>query len=865
MRDIRLLKLYKQHYQDKFEVALDTKFSSWGYYDGFEVVKADASIVSKLFTMGTESPSSGLYYASGNEICHLAVGKSAQIIGIFRGKSSDIDNGVIDNFWAEVEKLPYFAIGFLKVREDDVQNLGELIEERYDHSFDSRKDKGCRCLTYLTYDNADLIVFLSGNSIEYMMRILQEIEEIPQFSYMHNVCGVAEALLHDSKENADILENWKGADCNINEEIGEIEIKFVTSGNDGHILKGLKAVFDMENIKWKVKNYEKLSYTYISGHENLLLKLEKTDVKSLLALLIPGGFLTHQNIMYERGVYNIETSIHFQEKMWNAIQDEAVISKLQIESSQCTAGKSWCEQLIEQYKQLIKSNFEKGDEGFSSYFQSLLLTLNTLNQYERFSVSEELFFMIFPALRLFNEMFMEAYTDLKDSEKYMEIRTLKDSLCKFITYVNSIIYHTIHTDQVFLMIPGYSGTSYSIPIKLNMMYYWFTNAIKDVLNDGHIVCQTILVPDMEANPKSNLVDFGKEMDRRLIYIYFSQRTLFLPKNLMIILAHEMGHYVGRKIRMREKRWSYLLDSISQCIVEGIVYDVSNIECRNREEEEIREEYMKSVLKKLYYKIYDFLNAFCKKELADDFHGERMAETLKQGIYHMITSQEGDIEGAVKEIPEKLKEKLRNGEKFNDYSRYIYQIQTNMINKVKNIAYTNGMEGIVDRLIRIYREVFSDIAALAILQCDFRDFCEAHQVSEGVVISEKNVSTDQCMREFTVDQVVYGKNEQPHVMGLGRQEKKPDIEINILSDIYNNLYTYKWVKCGIIQYADGCYKEILNRLEKPECKAIVNTIRQMFNAFKQIDNQNTDIYTAINTVNKEYVASVKDIYEKCNNN
>lgn len=858
MRDIRLLKLFKQHYQDRFETPLKTKFSSWGYYDGFEVIKADTLFTSQLFTMGAESPSSGLYYASGSEICHLAVGKSAQIIGIFRGKNAGLDDDKkIEDFWSCVDKLPYFAIGFLKVKEGDVQKLGKLVEERYDCSFDSLEAKGCRCLTYLTYDNADLIVLLTGNSIEYMMNNLQKIEEMSQFSYMHNVCGVAEELLCDSKEKEKILEKWKDVHCNIDEEISNIEIKFVTSGDDEQILKGLKTVFDAENRKWKIKNYENITYTYISGHENLLLKLKRTDVRSLLALLTPGGFLTHQNSMYARGVYNIETSIHLQEKMWSEILEENVILEQREELQQSIVENGWCEQLIDKYKQLIEKDFsqyfDQEDEGFSSYFQSLLLTLNTLNQYERFSVSKELFLMIFPALYLFDEMFMDAYTNL-NKDDYEKIKSLKDSLCSFITYVNSVIYHTIHTDQVFLMIPGYSGTSYSIPIKLNIMYYWFTNAIKDVLNDAQIKCQSILVPDMEANPKSNLFDFGKETDKRLIYIYLSQRTLFLPKNLMIILAHEMGHYVGRNIRMREKRWTCLLHSISKCIVEGIVCEGGDIRYRNREEDEVGEIYVKSVSDKLFPKISVFLDSFCRKELAGDFHGKKTAEILKQGIQHMITLQEGDIENAVKELPESLKKKFQNSDKFYDYSRYIYQLQTNMIDKIKNMAYTGWMEDIVDRLMCIYREVFSDMAALAILQCDFKDFCEAHQVSEGVKISDENVSEDQCMRELTVNQVVYGRAERIHIRGFGIKNTEPYM--------LNNIYKYEWIKRDIVQYADGCYKAILNRLNEPECVDIVSNIRYLFNVFKQGNNRNTDVYKAINESNRNYIEAVKlDYYQK----
>ena len=46
-----------------------------------------------------------------------------------------------------------------------------------------------------------------------------------------------------------------------------------------------------------------------------------------------------------------------------------------------------------------------------------------------------------------------------ESGKMME--KIKESVCQYLESVNSVMYHTTHTDQMFLMIPGYSGTTFA--------------------------------------------------------------------------------------------------------------------------------------------------------------------------------------------------------------------------------------------------------------------------------------------------------------------------------------------------------------------------------------------------------------------
>ncbi len=39
----------------------------------------------------------------------------------------------------------------------------------------------------------------------------------------------------------------------------------------------------------------------------------------------------------------------------------------------------------------------------------------------------------------------------------------------------------------------------------------------------------------------------------LVCVKIPQRTLYMPEELMVILIHEMGHYIGGALRCRKER------------------------------------------------------------------------------------------------------------------------------------------------------------------------------------------------------------------------------------------------------------------------------------------------------------------------
>ena len=110
--------------------------------------------------------------------------------------------------------------------------------------------------------------------------------------------------------------------------------------------------------------------------------------------------------------------------------------------------------LTNTYKEKMETEWAKGDEGLFSYYCALAQVCNTLAQYEGFSLSRDIFSLLYPSFHMFEEQLNSAMSKRKEPSSADIEEPFKDSVCEFINAVNSVVYHTVHTDQVFLVIPA---------------------------------------------------------------------------------------------------------------------------------------------------------------------------------------------------------------------------------------------------------------------------------------------------------------------------------------------------------------------------------------------------------------------------
>ena len=858
-KDLRLLTLYKQHYRDKYNSGhLDSMYSCWGYYDGMTLERINGK-KSELFTKKSDSPISELWYQDAEEAEKLNGTYGVQNIGLFRyaKQPEDIEQGCA--FWQENSKMPYLTAGFLQLKDDiDHTLFGRKLEKKYSCSKET-SIYTYRTLTYCTFDNADLVILIQGNSIKTLEHIAYEIQNESEVLYLHCISGASEKYISKTDETdchagdsiAALSCCWNGTDCNIDEKLAEIVISIASAGSDT-ILQWLKY-----QLKILFPN-EKIIYSKATGHVSTIIHIESPTVRQLLLMIRRDGLSSHQNVLYENGVYNIETSI---------IVDIHSLEITPTEPPEKSAppNPGWCEQMITKYIGAFKEAKLKNDESLYSYYQALLQTLNVLGQYEKFSQAKKIFYELFPSFRLFFKQLDFAFSQIEQKNEQEQLDEIKDSMCQYLEAVNSVMYHTTHTDQMFLMIPGYCGTTYSIPVKLNLFYSRLCSQVIEILNDAGWQYEVLLAPAIEAKPVTSMIGFGLGHGDRLITVRASQRLLYMPRDFMIILTHEIAHYVGDTIRLRELRLQMLIRTLASIIRYAICdnpaqYIPNGSLCTvlyNTNAMHIEQHIIK--------RMHEHLDKKCGN---DGYHASDISDALKnvyravlaeenQGVHKLIYSCDIRLMTALKKNHKDIRKEM---EALRDYQELCD------LNRKQLLASENIMTRMIDELITIYREVFSDAAALAILGFDTVYFQEAFDISEGRkdaykdearFLIRENILNSLRQTDSRAEPALLSDPEITPLMcstDLGENKIYPRAEV-----ILEYLYSYDSTQLYLKLYAEECYNQILKRMNSPIKEDYLRDIREIFQMFTgNINCNGQQIYDRIMEQVNAYIKIVKQI-------
>ena len=285
---------------------------------------------------------------------------------------------------------------------------------------------------------------------------------------------------------------------------------------------------------------------------------------------------------------------------------------------------------------------------------------------------------------------------------------IKESVCEFSNSVNSVIYHTVHSNQFFLMKPGYTGTTFLIPVKLCLMYLWVVQKEIVVLNDADHMYSCLLTPGLESRPETTLINMGLSEKDRLIHFSSSQRSLYMPRHFMIILTHEIAHYVGDKIRNRRLRLKNIIKTLAYFLAEKIVPEkLLEQEVSTGMTEDI--DFCKEMKEKIQLGCaISIWKEFEQKE-EEDFHATKIIPYLEKLCIDILA---------------------KNGE--------IDKVGRFEENRERALVEQKELDKTIHDLVQVYREIFSDIAV----------FCILKQEKEGKVSEDikKTIEYEQIVKE-----------------------------------------------------------------------------------------------------------------------
>lgn len=801
------LVLYKQHYRNKYTQSLpDSSYSSWGYYDGFDIRIPDVSYTyanKKEISLLTK-----MHSESRKIITELQGFYGVQIIGLLRNQYNKTYEQFIENY--KCKKYPYFGIGFVMMN-DKLQYdvLQKKIEE------ENQKQNELQILVMQTFDTMDAVVLIQSNCLRELEKCLRELENISQIVYLYTIVGVAQSYLNICSEKKIELK-WNERDCNIEKKIPLLTLK-IASENP----KKIRTIIESKSIMETDINkyFKEADFKYMHGHHNVFIQFRNIPVKFLIFLLLPNGLLSHENELFGTSIYNIET---------DCLYDFDIADGERGQDTQVTDDLP--ELLTDMYIKTVQKYLENEN---NTYLHNLVLILNALSQFEHFRMARDVYYLVF---RAFNNFLME-FDKLSREKNDEKIDELNVEITKMIGYINSVVTQSIHTDQNFLTIPGYSGTSFWLPIKLTIYYQELAYKIVKIYREKKHQYDVMLVPELETKPytKEKRIEDSENVIHTII-VKFGQRMLFQP-SLHIVLIHELSHYIGEEYRQRILRKNKMVELMAfltvKLLFKGVIQENGSIQ------KEI-DSYITSVQEK----IGAFYLRKINKKCSNDYYASDIAKALQSAAWNVIMADSRDplfeeVFGTLSDWDAIIK-KIDEIEPGMDGEEIFFEVKNCLSSNRMKARYSVEVENLICSLVRVFKEIYSDISAYAILQFPFEEFQDAFSISEEKQIDNTNVDCQQSIREYVM----------AHIMKNGSEIKVNNrgLEISGNNSVYDQMYSYDLVKKQLCEYAEECMKKIQYRFNKSD-NDVIDSIRIAYTHFKQ--QNDSDIFSIVIKENDAY--------------
>lgn len=713
---LRILTLYKQHYLTEYSQNYEWQYSALGYYDGMQIKEVEQHPDKRLAVINSNHADlTDLWYDIAENVSEGDGVYGQQNISLLKfgdDKTLDMDQA----FWKDTSA--FLCATFIQINQQlDIDVTSAYIEQRMNNQ------TNIRAIIYRTLDNADAILFMKSKQYRAIISAIESLGNMDDILYTHSVLGISKECLDQMNETGNAQDMYDES-----ERIDEMVLEIVSRGSD-------------RAFKYIEKVNETGTYSYVLGHSDVIYRISDITMKSILEKLAGNGILNHNNDFYGKDIYNVETILKKENKDYKP-------GNTGVTPSSGTTGhdsdKSWCKGKIEELKKDLEYISSRKDERMYSYYQAMIQSLNMLAQYEMSQFSKTIFYMVFPSLELFHDQFKQKLKP-GDKLKREELNKVKSSITRYLEAVDAIIFHTVHTDQNFLMVPGYSGVLYDIPTQLCLSYMAFIGLSISCLNDtpgSRYEC--FLVPTLQVSTETRFIGFDLSPDNRLIQVTIPQRMLFMQRSTLLILCHEVAHYVGNDIRNREFRLKEMVRIFGYVMAEFIYNKLTGE--YNRDTKKDRKELIELVSKQkeqvtiyLTKKIYSDLNRHLdngdkEKDKDTKFHWHVLELYISKVCDSVMLDMDHELRYLIRTIPQEERKMLEKEENHD-----MLLLLDNLYDEVEQRLREWVSNGLSEQMTRIIEygisEMYSDVVSILTLDAGWRHYIEAYLVGEGCPIRD----------------------------------------------------------------------------------------------------------------------------------
>lgn len=269
------------------------------------------------------------------------------------------------------------------------------------------------------------------------------------------------------------------------------------------------------------------------------------------------------------------------------------------------------------------------------------------------------------------------------NKRLISCKKYNNDLILFVSGLMSIAEGSLHSDKLFINVPGFNAVPCDAPSKLLAYYTSYIQKLVSVLNDtnNHFDYRFFLCPDLYLGIEVVTLFNYQNSESQLLKARIPIKRLFEPNTLLLELSHEAAHFVGNEIRCRNERVEYLADILSYLYAERILQPKKLVSTNGTEingrnlEEEIMLSFVPESSESYY--IYDLIS----NEWKDIF------EYIKNKLYSDFDFEQKDALylDKVKQTFQKRSMNLFVDNEMDELKNKIYDVIIKHVSDIKNIS------------------------------------------------------------------------------------------------------------------------------------------------------------------------------------
>lgn len=591
-----------------------------------------------------------------------------------------------------------------------------------------------------------------------------------------------------------------------------------------------------------------------------------------------------------------------------------------------------CTYMSEKIKRKMEECCKKKNKKKAAYFQALLVVVNILAQYEQNPPQKYLFYLLYPQLELFWSQFIESEGNLEtikekigqeenwekkkklEKQKHGLDRLIEKSFSDFLDAMEELLHHIGPSYKNEFNAQFYGGMLYDIPIGLSMMYISYMDAVTEVLNHDikdltagankrgsdsdarDFEYRYCLVPVAYSRPITTYFDFGLSPQNRLVKVMISRPMMLMVRPLLVVLAHEVSHYVGE--RCRKERAGAVISMLSYYLAEELMEVEAEFFGLEDEEREFLESYVQEKKTSIFLYLADELRTRVRAG-KNKYNGteeeyyffNNLQTVLLKSVTEVLYDYSNRLQNTIEEVEDGLLVQLRKKKNVGKLSRKIEQIQKKVKRKLRELEFKNNISEFWEDMKYELKESYADLSAIKMLEIEAGEYLETFVTAESFIPDDDTINLKLINRVAMVHEILSKEKKWKLAWDrfLAENEETKDETKAYLVKLQKNVNSYlgenensglqkqekygssekaSYFECADIvdeekKYLELCYQKLSERLEECE-KTPLELIRDLYQNFKVYgENQDCpieDLFEDYDNLIEHYQNKIKKMHQ-----